>query len=129
MSAPTSPPPSMSPRLDGKCCVVTGGGGGIGAAACKKFVQEGAKGVVVADIKMEAAEETAKEINEEFPGKAVAIMVDVSKPEGAKATVDACVKHFGRLDVYFANAGILGKYLVRSLFLLFNNSANKKWIL
>ena len=101
----------MTPRLTGKCCVVTGGGGGIGAAACKKFVQEGAQGVVVADINLEAAEETAKEINDEFAGKAIAIKVDVSKPQGAQDSVDACVKKFGRLDVYFANAGILGKFV------------------
>ena len=103
--------PHIAMRLQDKCCVVTGGGGGIGAATCKKFVQEGAKGVVVADINLEAAEETAKEINDEFPGKALAIKVDVSKPEGAQASIDACVAKFGRLDVYFANAGILGKFV------------------
>jgi len=35
---------------------------------------------------------------------------DVSKVEDAKRIVDTCVSTYGRLDVYFANAGVLGKF-------------------
>jgi NAD(P)-dependent dehydrogenase (short-subunit alcohol dehydrogenase family) len=105
-------PPSAMPRLSEKACVVTGGGGGIGAAACRKFLEEGAKGVVVVDINQEAAEEIAKDLNEEFgSNKAVACKADVSKPDDVQRTVQTCIARFGQIDVYFANAGILGKFV------------------
>ena len=42
-------------ELSGKVAVVTGGGSGIGAAMCRRFAAEGAKGVVVADLNADAA--------------------------------------------------------------------------
>jgi len=101
----------MSKRLEGKACVVTGAGGGIGSATCKRFIAEGAIGVVCADIDEEAAKATAADINEEFgKGKAIAIKSDVSKVEDCKKSIDLCVSTYGRIDVYFANAGVLGRY-------------------
>ena len=64
-----------SGRIQGKACVVTGAGGGIGSATCKRFAQEGAIGVVCADIDEESAKAVADEINEEFgKGKAIAVV-------------------------------------------------------
>ena len=37
--------------------------------------------------------------------------MDVSKPEDAKQSVELCVSQFGKIDVYFANAGVLGKFM------------------
>ena len=37
-------------KLDGCCVVVTGGANGIGAALCRRFAAECARGVVGADI-------------------------------------------------------------------------------
>lgn len=94
-------------RLEGKACVVTGAGSGIGAATAQLFARHGALTVVCCDIDLAAAEGTASGINEEFPGRATALRADVSRPEDAQRTVEACVSACGRLDVYFANAGVL----------------------
>ena len=37
-------------RIEGKSVVITGAAGGIGAAIAEAFVQEGAKGIVIADL-------------------------------------------------------------------------------
>ncbi|KAH9258451.1 hypothetical protein BASA82_000499 [Batrachochytrium salamandrivorans] len=99
-------------RIEGKACVVTGAGGGIGSATARRFIKEGASGVICADINFAAAEETAKSINEEFPGnRAVALHCDVSKKADVIKSVELCEGKFGKIDVYFANAGVLGKYI------------------
>jgi len=101
----------MSQRLLGKACVVTGAAGGIGSATCKRFAEEGAIGVICTDIDEAALKEVVADINQEFgQGKAIALKVDVSNAKEVKHSVDLCVTTYGRIDVYFANAGILGKY-------------------
>ena len=65
----------MPNRIEGKACVVTGAGGGIGSATCLRFAEEGAIGVVCADIDEKAAQAVADEINKEYgKGKAIAIV-------------------------------------------------------
>src|SRR5258706_13325584 len=49
-------------RLQSKIAVVTGGATGIGRALCRRFKQEGAVGIVVADIDAEGATEVAREV-------------------------------------------------------------------
>ena len=50
-------------RLDGKVCVVTGAASGIGKRIAEVYAQAGGK-VVIADLKLEAAEATATEIRD-----------------------------------------------------------------
>ena len=48
-------------RVDGQVVVVTGAGSGIGAAMARRFAQEGAAAVVVADLHRDAAQQVAAE--------------------------------------------------------------------
>lgn len=92
----------MAGRLEGKVAVVTGAGSGIGAATVMRFVEEGAS-VVAVDVSGRE-EETASAAG----NACVACHADVSKAADVRAMFDLAVKHFGRLDVLYNNAGIQG---------------------
>lgn len=89
--------------IRGKVAIVTGGGSGIGAGAAKRFVQEGARGVVVADVNLANAQRVAAELG------AVALGCDVSREAEIQQLVAETKKRFGQVDIYFSNAGILGQ--------------------
>jgi NAD(P)-dependent dehydrogenase (short-subunit alcohol dehydrogenase family) len=90
-------------RLAGCSAVVTGGASGIGAATVRRFVAEGAR-VVIADVLVEQGDELAAELGE----ASRFIRVDVTEESDVRAAVDLAVGEFGRLDVMFNNAGIIG---------------------
>jgi NAD(P)-dependent dehydrogenase (short-subunit alcohol dehydrogenase family) len=87
-------------RLSDRVAVVTGGGGGIGAALCRRFAAEGARGVVVADRDADAARSVAAE----FGGLAVA--ADVAVEADVVRLVDLATAEFGPIDLFCSNAGI-----------------------
>jgi NAD(P)-dependent dehydrogenase (short-subunit alcohol dehydrogenase family) len=88
-----------------KVCVVTGGASGIGAGMAQRFAQEGAAGVVVADVNLERAQGVASSIGD----RALALACDVSREADIQELVRRTRERFGRVDVYFSNAGILGR--------------------
>jgi 3-hydroxybutyrate dehydrogenase len=79
-------------ELAGRVAVVTGGGSGIGRAVAQRLIDEGMN-VLNADIAASA----------DTPGSA--LEVDLTTRAGNRATVDAALERFGRLDVVVANAG------------------------
>jgi NAD(P)-dependent dehydrogenase (short-subunit alcohol dehydrogenase family) len=89
-------------EIAGKVAIVTGGASGIGAGIAKRFVAEGARGVVVADVNLERAQGVADEIG------AIAMRCDVSREADIQALVAATRQRFGQVDVYISNAGIIG---------------------
>lgn len=95
--------PVTAGRLAGKVAVVTGGASGIGAGTVRAFHAEGAR-VVVADLQAEAGEALAAELGEGVLFR----RTDVSDEDSVRDLVDTAVAHFGRLDVMFNNAGIIG---------------------
>jgi NAD(P)-dependent dehydrogenase (short-subunit alcohol dehydrogenase family) len=100
----------LGQQLGGLAAVVTGAGGGIGEASAMLFAHQGAKCVCV-DINEEAANQTAHQINQKYgEGTAIAVTADVADEAQSQNTVDRCIEAFGRLDVYFANAGMLGRH-------------------
>ena len=91
-------------RLADKVAIITGGGYGMGRGIARRFAAEGAK-IALADVNAERNEETAQLIRE-AGGEALPLSCDVSSRAQVQAMVDATVKHFGRLDILVANAGI-----------------------
>lgn len=92
-------------EIRNKVAVVTGGASGIGAGMAERFAREGAAGVVVADVNLERAQGVAAAIGE----RALAVRCDVSREADIQALVRQARERFGRIDIYFSNAGILGR--------------------
>ena len=88
-------------RFDGKVVVVTGGASGIGAAIAERFGKEGAH-VVIADLKVDAAEAEAGKLT-----GALGIACDVGDEAAVEACVKAALDKFGRLDFVVNNAGLM----------------------
>ena len=93
----------MSGRLDGMVAVVTGGASGIGEATVRRFVSEGAS-VVIADMQQVPGQTLATELGD----AARFINTNVTVEDNVAAAIDLAVMTWGRLDVMYNNAGIIG---------------------
>jgi NAD(P)-dependent dehydrogenase (short-subunit alcohol dehydrogenase family) len=93
----------MVDRLAGKVAVITGGASGIGAATARRFVDEGAR-VILADLQVELGRGLADELGDD----ALFIECDVTSEAAVAGTIAVAVDTWGRLDVMFNNAGIVG---------------------
>ena len=92
-------------RLKGKRAFISGAGSGIGEAAALKFAREGA-GVIVADIRREAAEAVAARIGA-AGGEAIAVAGDIGDAAQCRAMIEEGAARLGGLDTMFNNAGIV----------------------
>jgi len=81
--------------LTDRAALITGGGGEIGGAIARRFAREGAA-VAVGDVRIEAAEAVAKDI-EMAGGRALALQLDVSDPQSCERSVADAVARFGKL--------------------------------
>jgi NAD(P)-dependent dehydrogenase (short-subunit alcohol dehydrogenase family) len=90
-------------ELSGKVAVVTGAASGIGRAMALRFAEEGAEGVVVADLDGAGADAVAEQIGESY---ALGFGADVATKEGVDRIVDAAEEAFGPIDLFCANAGV-----------------------
>ena len=95
--------------LDNKVAIVTGAGSGMGKAIAGLFAAEGAS-VVCADMNEANLETIVKEI-ESKKGKAIKIVVNVSKQEDIKRMIDLALKEYGKLDILVNNAGIMDDFV------------------
>ena len=94
-------------KVAGKVAIVTGGGGGIGGALAEELTTHGAR-VLVADLDASRAQAVADKINSARPGTAAAAGADVSDTTSVRSLIALTEQDFGPVDMYFANAGVLG---------------------
>jgi len=92
-------------KLKDKVCIVTGAARGIGEGIAKRFISEGAR-VAIADLRRDAAEETAARLSAMGPGTAIGIAMDVSSEPAVNDGVARVAKEWGGIDVLVSNAGI-----------------------
>jgi len=90
--------------LQDKTCIVTGAAGSLGLASVRRFVEEGAR-VMLVDRDREALNAALKSLPE---GRATAMRADVSDARDTAAYVNATVARWGPIDVLFSNAGVSG---------------------
>src|SRR5260221_14496698 len=98
----------MELDFTGKVALITGAGNGIGRAAAAAFGKSGAK-VVVVDRDTAGGEATVGIIRQQG-GEARFVTADVTKSDEVQAYVKAALDAYGRIDCFFNNAGIEGKW-------------------
>lgn len=91
-------------RLKDKVVIITGGAAGIGMATAKLFLKEGGK-VLLVDRNEQGLKEIAQQLNHLNIAYCVA---DVSIAIDVKRYVKEALDTFGKIDVFFNNAGIEG---------------------
>jgi len=101
METPLKTASQLTFDFTGRVAVVTGAARGVGRSIVQAFARAGAK-VVAVDRDAAGLQETLSL----SPDGVAAVVSDISQPEGAQATVDAAMAHFGRLDICVNNAAV-----------------------
>lgn len=91
-------------KLENKVAIVTGGAGSIGKITAKLFLEEGAK-VMLVDLSENPLKEAVTKLKSENVKYCVA---DVSNATEVENYVAETIKLFGKIDIFFNNAGIEG---------------------
>jgi len=93
-------------RLDGKVAVITGGSSGIGLATAQRFVDEGAY-VFITGRRQSELDAAVKQIGKNNKNNVIGVQGDVSNLADLDRLYDTVKQQKGRIDVLFANAGII----------------------
>jgi 3-hydroxybutyrate dehydrogenase len=91
-------------RFDGKIAMITGAASGIGKEIALRFAEEG--GIpVIADLNLDAADATAREIKAKG-SDALAVAMNVADEAAVEKGVADTMARYGRIDVLVSNAGV-----------------------
>lgn len=92
--------------MQGKTAIITGGGSGFGRETALKLAERGAN-ISIVDLSEENGEETVK-LCKDKGTDAIFVEADVSKLEDVKNYVTRTLEYFGKIDLFFNNAGVSG---------------------
>jgi NAD(P)-dependent dehydrogenase (short-subunit alcohol dehydrogenase family) len=87
-------------QIKDKVIVITGGANGIGLALARRFKQEGAMHITLADLDGDKAQAAANELS------GLGIKCDVAREDDIKNVVALTEKAAGPIDLFCSNAGI-----------------------
>jgi len=90
--------------VEGMRTIVTGASSGIGRAIAERFAADGAE-VAICSRAQERVDPVAEGIDEDGPGRAIAVECDVRDREAVEGLVEETVSEFGGVDVLVNNAG------------------------
>jgi cyclopentanol dehydrogenase len=93
----------MAGRIQDKVCIITGASSGIGEASARLFAQEGGKVVLAA--RRSKTQQLVDEIRA-AGGEALFVKTDVLELDDIDRLVKSTVDAYGRIDVFFGNAGV-----------------------
>jgi NAD(P)-dependent dehydrogenase (short-subunit alcohol dehydrogenase family) len=82
--------------------VITGAAGGIGSALARRFAAEGAAGLVLSDLDLDAVTALAQDLKAD----AIGVRTDVTVEGDVRALVGTSLQRYGRVDLFCSNAGI-----------------------
>ncbi|MGQ0698397.1 MAG: SDR family NAD(P)-dependent oxidoreductase [Panacagrimonas sp.] len=91
-------------KLEGRVAVITGAARGLGVALATQFAKDGAR-IVIADRSGETLPQVAEQLLAAGSPDVKWIAQDLSKEEGADATIELAVQSWGRIDILVNNAG------------------------
>lgn len=109
--------PSTNPKAKDKVVIITGANSalGIGRATARQFAQNGARAVYLCDFAADNLDAQKGELTTQFPGVDVLVRkFDAADEAAVRDVISDALRSYGRLDVFFANAGILGPQTVFS---------------
>ncbi|KAL9119972.1 MAG: hypothetical protein Q9187_003474 [Circinaria calcarea] len=104
-------PDSAGQRVKGKVVIVTGANSplGIGRASAHQFAHNGARAVYICDFRNEYLAVHQRELQSLYPDVDIhARQFDAADEAAMEAVVDEALEKYGRLDIMFANAGVVG---------------------
>lgn len=95
----------MRAHFENKVAAITGAASGIGLALTELLLENGTT-LFMADINAKGLKDQADRLNELHPGRAKAVVTDITKAEQVQALVEQAAVHAGHLDFLFNNAGV-----------------------
>ena len=101
--------------LSGKICLITGCGKGLGQATLIAYAKAGASVIYANDIVEGSIDETARQLESEYPVKVVPMYFDVADFEEDKKAIIRIKKEQKRLDILVNNAGVMRDALIGSV--------------